>query len=582
MRQQAYRESPEDSRAARGRGDQGHAKVNARQSNSSRLREGGFRFRSTLILAVVGLVGMMGSVEGQLPAGTTIPVGRRPVRAAVSADGRYGYIPVQGEDKVVIIDLLAPGLAGTLSVPYLPEDISMSPDGRFMFVTSMSTPTGFAFPPDDCSVIVLAPTTGKLTAIDTSSRAVAFEVPVGSGIPKVCRITRRGDRAFILTFGTVETLDLATRATVDVHSLGSDSLRDAVLHPDDRRLYIVGTGASPPDLAMLDGATGLLSTYSFAGQGYGSFFGGRPTLDPAGRNLFLNGLALSDSSRVTLVFDTVLEQLRGSIPGGFGGIVFSADGAKAYLFSPVFLPSPGGVVARVSDLAVVGTLPVGGYPAVLSGDRTKAFLSQTAATFGYEILVGDQFKFRYDLTVVDLTSTSFVRQDLAPDLIQCSVSREMAVSPDGQELVVTNPALDTVTVFRFQDPPVGSSFYSVPACRLLDTRHPTFGVPNGLGGPALSAGTIRSFPVTGFCGIPGTARAVSVNVTVTEPSAGGHVSLAADAGPVSSASTINYRAGQTRANNATLRLGPLGTITALCTQANGIVHLVLDITGYWQ
>ncbi|HMF09425.1 MAG TPA: hypothetical protein VKJ00_09845, partial [Thermoanaerobaculia bacterium] len=156
----------------------------------------------------------MGSAEGQLPVGTTVPVGRRPVRAAISADGRYGYVPVEGEDKVVIIDLVAGTVAGTLSVPYLPEDIAMSADGKFLFVTSMSTPTGLPFPPDDCSVMVLQPTTGELTAIDTNSRTVAYEIPVGSGIPRVSRITRRGDRAFILTFGTVETLDLATRATV--------------------------------------------------------------------------------------------------------------------------------------------------------------------------------------------------------------------------------------------------------------------------------------------------------------------------------------------------------------------------------
>ncbi|HKD11889.1 MAG TPA: hypothetical protein VKE50_07425 [Thermoanaerobaculia bacterium] len=539
------------------------------------------RLRSTLILAASGLIVAMGSVEGQLPVGTTVPVGRRPVRAAVSADGRYGYVPVQGADRVAIIDLPAGTLAGALSVPYLPEDIAASPDGKFLFVTSMATPTGFAFPPDDCSTIVVPSTTGKLTAIDTTSQTIAFEVPVTSDIPKVCRITRRGDRAFVLTFSTVETLDLATRATVDVHSLGSPTVRDAVLHPDDRRLYIVGTGASPPDLAILDGATGILSNFSFAAQGYGSFFGGRPTLDPSGRYLFFNGMLLSNLSRATLVFDTLLEELRGAIPGGFGGIVFSADGAKVYLFSPEFA-FPQGVVARVADLAVVGTLPVGGYPAVLSGDRTKAFLSQTAATFGYLIMVGDQFKFLYDLTVVDLDSTSFVRQDLAPDLIQCSAAREIALSPDGQALVVTNPALDSVTVFQFHEPPVGSSFYSVPPCRLLDTRYPTFGVPNRLGGPALSGGTTRSFPVSGFCGIPTTARAVSANVTVTEPSDAGHLALDADAGSASSTSTINYRAGQTRANNATLRLGPLGTVTASCIQPSGIVHLILDVSGYWQ
>ncbi len=50
--------------------------------------------------------------------------------------------------------------------------------------------------------------------------------------------------------------------------------------------------------------------------------------------------------------------------------------------------------------------------------------------------------------------------------------------------------------------------FTLAPCRVVDTRNPT----GPLGGPSLAAATTRSFPVTGTCGIPSTAKAVVFNV----------------------------------------------------------------------
>jgi hypothetical protein len=52
------------------------------------------------------------------------------------------------------------------------------------------------------------------------------------------------------------------------------------------------------------------------------------------------------------------------------------------------------------------------------------------------------------------------------------------------------------------------SFYTVTPCRLFDTRQT---------GPALGANTVRTFDAGGVCGIPLTARAVTVNITSVAP-----------------------------------------------------------------
>ena len=124
-----------------------------------------------------------------------------------------------------------------------------------------------------------------------------------------------------------------------------------------------------------------------------------------------------------------------------------------------------------------------------------------------------------------------------------------------------------------------SFFYTSSPCRVIDTR----GAPGSLAGPALGAGERRTFVIAGACGIPGSALAVSVNVTVTGPAAAGFLTLAPGGQPLPLASTINFAAGDTRANNATLGLARDGSggIVVLNGSA-GTVQLILDVNGYFQ
>jgi uncharacterized repeat protein (TIGR01451 family) len=79
------------------------------------------------------------------------------------------------------------------------------------------------------------------------------------------------------------------------------------------------------------------------------------------------------------------------------------------------------------------------------------------------------------------------------------------------------------------------SFYTVMPCRVVDTRN--------AGGPALAAGVARTFPISGTCGVPSTAWAVSLNVTVTQPTAAGNVRLFPGSTPPPPTSTLKLRCG---------------------------------------
>jgi hypothetical protein len=130
---------------------------------------------------------------------------------------------------------------------------------------------------------------------------------------------------------------------------------------------------------------------------------------------------------------------------------------------------------------------------------------------------------------------------------------------------------ESVTAFEF----LPSSFYTLSPCRLLDTRIPAQG-------PAISDGSSREITFAGNCGIPSTATAVSLNLTIVNPSGAGYLALYPEIGVAPSTSTINFRAGQARANNAVMALNQ-SVMTVFCAiPSGGSVDYIIDVNGYFQ
>jgi len=127
-------------------------------------------------------------------------------------------------------------------------------------------------------------------------------------------------------------------------------------------------------------------------------------------------------------------------------------------------------------------------------------------------------------------------------------------------------------------PAAGLRFYTIAPCRLVDTRD----AAGPRGAPPLFANRSRTFPLGGACGVPVTARAVSLNVTVTQPAAPGHLRLHPEGSASPRVSALNYGAGQTRANNVRVGLGGGGRLAVFAGQAQGTVHLVIDVNGYFE
>jgi PKD repeat protein len=145
---------------------------------------------------------------------------------------------------------------------------------------------------------------------------------------------------------------------------------------------------------------------------------------------------------------------------------------------------------------------------------------------------------------------------------------------------ITTPLTTTTYTATFQAlPQLVLHYHSLTPCRLVDTRGPA----GPRGGPALSAGGTRHFDLDSVCGIPVTARALALNVTVTQASSAGHLRVWEQGSLMPPTSVINFKAGAARANNALVTLSATGTVSVFCgIGGTGTSHMILDVVGYWE
>lgn len=122
--------------------------------------------------------------------------------------------------------------------------------------------------------------------------------------------------------------------------------------------------------------------------------------------------------------------------------------------------------------------------------------------------------------------------------------------------------------------PPAAGFHSMVPYRVLDSREGTGW--NGM----VAAGADRSLTVTGASGVPATASAVVMNVTVVDPTEASFLTVYPGGVGRPNASNLNFGKGQIIPNLVTVRVGPGGVVKV--ANAVGATHVVADIVGYYD
>jgi hypothetical protein len=132
-------------------------------------------------------------------------------------------------------------------------------------------------------------------------------------------------------------------------------------------------------------------------------------------------------------------------------------------------------------------------------------------------------------------------------------------------------------------PPTPLTFVPMTPCRIVDTRGN--GQTGAFGTPQMNANTSRTIPVPTHptcTGIPATAGAYSLNITVTNTGSGsfGYLQVWPTGQSQPTSSTLNYPgAGATLANAAVVPAGTSGSIDLF--SGNASADVIIDINGYY-
>ena len=257
--------------------------------------------------------------------------------------------------------------------------------------------------------------------------------------------------------------------------------------------------------------------------------------------------------------------------GWFGG----TDGTRLVPVAPARLTDTrdgtGGTNGPLpaDGLVVVNVVGRGGVPADAKPSAVVLNVTSTGAA-------GDGFFTAYPCDR-DRPTTSNLNTVADRDVAAHAV---VAVSSTGTVCVFTHAAGDVIVdISGWYGSPVGASsgrYTPVPPNRLFDTRD-TSKVGSGIVG----SGEVLRVPVAGLAGVPsvGAAKAVAVNVTATDATGAGHLTVYPCDQSLPASSSVNYLAGADVANLVTV---PLGADGQLCVFANRSTHVVVDAAGWYS
>ena len=210
---------------------------------------------------------------------------------------------------------------------------------------------------------------------------------------------------------------------------------------------------------------------------------------------------------------------------------------------------------------------------VIPSDATAVTgnLTVTAQTSSFAVYLGP------DPVASPTSSTiNFVKGDNTANGVTVALSHAGSLSatymsPAGN---TTHLVFDVTGYFMANT--AGQTYHSLRPARIVDSR-------DGLGiSGKVQANNPTSFHLWLHGGVPDHATAVTGNVTAVNSTNGGALYVGPDPVTAPTTSTVNFKKGQIRANNLTVKLSDTGNLNVtLIAPTGSTTDLVFDVTGYY-
>ncbi len=446
----------------------------------------------------------------------TIPVGADPYTLDANRTTNKIYVANSGDNTVTIIDG-ATDSTSSVQVGQNPGDVVVNEATNKIYVS--------------------LPQSNSVTVIDGVTLSTAT-VPTGAQ-PLNMAANPTNNKTYVGNYSgsSVTVIDGATLSTSTI-PVGQDPLW-VVANPVANKIYV--TNQDSNSLTIIDGTTSSTSTVPVGEGPY-----------PVAFNALTNKIYVAnyDGDSVTVVDGNTLSTT--TIPVGMGPSYIAVNSVTNRIYVSNYLDDTVTVIdgATLSILVI----PVGQEPWTVKVDEATNKI--------YVVNYGDN-----TVTVIDGAT------NVASPPITVGISPErMVINPGTNRVYVTNSGSDTVSVIAGASP-AAVQLVNVTPCRVVDTRPPH-------GNGPIPGGTSQSFtvPQLGGCGIPTSAAAYSLNVTVVPITTLGYLTIWPTGEDQPVVSTMNSTDGRIKANAAIVPAGYQGAVSVFVTDTTNVI---LDIDGYF-
>jgi YVTN family beta-propeller protein len=274
--------------------------------------------------------------------------------AAPGAEARNVYVLTPEANNLVVFDSLTNQLVGSpISVPPIPQQIAITPDGRFAYLAHTGANT--------------------VTVVDLASgQTVGVPIPVGEA-PSGIGFTPDGHFAYVANnnSSTISVIDTQTRQVVGtpISSAGSNT-GDVAVTPDGKRVYVAAAGSN--SVSVIDTSTNKVI-------GPPITVGSAPdwvSITPDGRFVYV---ANEISKSVSVIATATNKVVGSSIPVGElpHAIAITPDGKFAYVAN--YSSKNVSVIATATNKVVGSPIPVGILPneIAITPDGKTAYVTNT-------------------------------------------------------------------------------------------------------------------------------------------------------------------------------------------------------------
>ena len=452
-----------------------------------------------------------------------------------------------------------------------------------VFLTSLpvgSYPVAVAVNPQTNKIYVVNRNSNNVTVIDgatnNTTTVSAGSMPIALAIHPVTNkiyVANAGNNTLTIIDGTT---NLTSTVGVGNYPTGLD------VNPVTNRIYVADYSSNA--VTVVDGAT-----YATVTVGVGT----HPT--PVAVNAATNKIYVGNRSSGTVTVIDGASNSTLSVGVGTNPSAIAINRVTNQIYVANYQSGTVSVIDGATN--AVSTVTVGTYPNSLAVDAVHNVVyvsnsgSNSATIINGATLTTSTIAIGTSPNAVDVDPITdkayFTTLDNGGSVVMVNGADNSTVSvlvgyiPSA---IAVNPISDTLYTADLGDNTAsvvagGSAsplqFTTMTPCRVVDTRQ----AQGPFGGPALSSGTSRSFLLPlGGCGIPSTALAYSLNVTVVPAGPLGYLTIWPTGEPQPQVSTLNSPDGRVKANAAIVPAGAAGAVSVFVSDT---ANVLIDINGYF-